>query len=647
MFEIKKIRADHTIDFAAEELKRYLRMMMPECGEIGISSDPSATDGFRLGLLSDFGLPDEAADPVLDDVIHIDTTEKGGVLAGSNPRSVLFAVYRFLRENGCRWLYPGPDGDYVPVRDIVPVRYHRQADHRFRGHCNEGTESRQCMLETIDFYAKQEINVYMLEFDNPYYYYNEYYSHHYNEENRPPEPVSPEQVKQWKRECEAEIAKRGLQFHDMGHGWTAEPFGFSSTEGWVESRQEITDEQRQWVAEIDGKREFFQGVPINTNLCMSNPFVRSHMADGVVRYAAAHRNVTYLHVSLADGIRNHCECEECRKMSPSDFFVMILNEIDEKLTKEGLDTRIAFSAYQDTLFAPERMRIKNPARFSMLYAPINRSYLTSISEDSVIPEPIRYVRNKWATPWTTEENYALLRKWKECYSGLMMGYEYHYWRPQYHDPGFMYISRRIYEDARGLKVMGLSGYIEDGSQRSFFPNGLPIYVYAEVMMDRDCDYEAVVEDYFRHAYGEPWRQVRDYMQKVTDLFDFAYMSGKKSADGSRLHYNPEQVEKLEQIPGIARVGREIALAHLSMPTRPQTVSMRLLLRHSEYIEGLAKCMIEKARGNEDAAFAAFEEFRKSFGKYEFEIERYFDHGLAFTCHRLDIKRPPRTLVAGQ
>ena len=51
MFSIQKIRADHTIDFAAEELKEYLRMMMPEGGDIPISFNPEAKEGFRLGLL--------------------------------------------------------------------------------------------------------------------------------------------------------------------------------------------------------------------------------------------------------------------------------------------------------------------------------------------------------------------------------------------------------------------------------------------------------------------------------------------------------------------------------------------------------------------------------------------------------------------
>ena len=30
MFRIYKITSDHVVDYAAEELKKYLRMMMPE-----------------------------------------------------------------------------------------------------------------------------------------------------------------------------------------------------------------------------------------------------------------------------------------------------------------------------------------------------------------------------------------------------------------------------------------------------------------------------------------------------------------------------------------------------------------------------------------------------------------------------------------
>ena len=646
MLIINKVRPNHVIDFAAEELKKYLRMMMPACGEIDIRYAPDATDGFRLGLLEDFGLPSEAEDPVLDDVIHIDTQPDGGILAGSNPRSVLFAVYRLLRENGCRWLYPGLDGEHVPVADLTATRYHKLADHRFRGHCNEGAESQQAMLETIDFYAKLELNVYMLEFDIPYYYYDLYYSHFSNEKHRAPEPITHQQVLQWKRQCEVEISKRGLQFHDMGHGWTAEPFGLDSTEGWVSVDPVLTDLQRDSLALLNGERKLFRGIALNTNLCMSKARVRSTMADSIVAYAETHQNVDYLHVWLADGSLNHCECEECQKARPSDFYLMIMNELDEKLTQKGLATRIVFIAYVDTLFAPRQVQIKNPNRFSLLYAPISRSYFSSITENSVIPEAPEYERNRWERPKSSEANMAFLRDWQKTWNGPAFSYEYHYWKHQYYDPGLMFISRRIYEDIRALKFMGLDGFVEDGSQRSFFPNGFHMYIFAEALMNRDCDYDAVMEDYFRHIYGDAWQEAKAYLQKVTDVFDFACEKVADPHYSKGTFYDPDYAKQMASVKDIAAEGRALALQHLSMPTRPQTISMRLLLRHAEYIEGMAEFLAEKALGKDTEAEAKFEQFLDTMGKYEWELERYLDHGLMAKCLRLVVKRPTVVAVEG-
>jgi len=645
MFQIKKMRADHVIDFAAEELKEYLRMMMPRCGEISISYEPGAKDGFRLGLLEDFGIPSEAEDPVLDDVIHVDTDTEGGILAGSNSRSVLFAVYRFLRLNGCRWLYPGIDGEHIPMQDITPQKYHKMADHRFRGHCNEGAEFQQCMIETIDFYAKQELNVYMIEFDNPYAYYKSYYNHKYNSTSRPPELLPYDQVLQWKRQCEAHIAKRGLMFHDMGHGWTAEPFGLASTEGWTKREVELTEEQKEAVALLNGERQLRGGVALNTNLCMSNPKVRTKMATYIADYAQAASNVDYLHVWLADGSRNHCECEECRKMIPTDYYIMIMNELDEILTARGVDTRIVFLCYVDTLFGPQKVTVKNPKRFSLLYAPITRSYCSSVQDDSVIPQAPEYVRNAWKSPISAEENLAFLRDWQRTWKGPVFSYEYHFWRHQYADPSNLYIARRIYEDIRSLRFQGVDGYVEDGSQRSFFPNGLAIYTYAETLMDREVKFEDIVEDYFSHIYGEDWKQALAYFEKLAKVFDFAYMSGMASADkavGS--YYDPAMAEKLRTVHELVKEGEALAKAHLRMPTRPQTVSWRLLLRHCEYAAGVAETMALLAAGDDAAADKYGRSFCEAFGAHEFELERYYDHYLASLCllRRIDrTKLPPQ------
>ena len=42
MLQIKKLRSDHVIDFAAEELKKYLRMMLPEGGDVYMVCESAA-----------------------------------------------------------------------------------------------------------------------------------------------------------------------------------------------------------------------------------------------------------------------------------------------------------------------------------------------------------------------------------------------------------------------------------------------------------------------------------------------------------------------------------------------------------------------------------------------------------------------------
>ena len=632
MYIINKLRLDPVIDYAAEELRKYMRMMMPDGENAQIRYDPEATEGFRLGLLQDFGLPNDVEDPLLDDVIHVDTTADGGILAGSNGRSVLFSVYRLLKENGCRWLYPGIDGEYIPTKDLEGVQYHKVPSVRLRGFCDEGSESQTSMLEAAEFYPKLELNAFMLEWFTPNGYYNRYYTHLHNEKNRMPEELDDRQILQWRRMVELEINKRGLVLAGVGHGWSCRAFGFPENNNATNTfaNLEFSPEQMSMVALRDGKREFFRKMPIYTNLCMSQKRVRDAFVQAVADYAENHRNYDYLRISLSDGNCNHCECEECQKQRPADWYVMTLNEIDEELTRRNLPTRLTFSAYLDTYFAPEHNTIKNPRRFFMSYAPIGRNYTTSISEKSVLPPVQPYVRNKWdRSKMTTEGTFAMLRQWQKVWKGPIFNFEYHFWRHQYLDPGIMTFARQVHTDVRSLDFMGLSGLIEDGSQRSAFPNGFGVYVLAETLMDRDVDFDALVEDYFSHAYGKDWQQVRTLMEKLSQAFDFHYMEGAKSADPARGdYYNPDHVQSLQKVFELTAMERAIANKHLNMPYRPQTVSWRLLLRHAELCDTWAQIMIQKAQGNHYKAIELVKAFKDDFGRYELEIERYYDHGLA-------------------
>ena len=265
---------------------------------------------------------------------------------------------------------------------IVPVTYRHKPSCRYRGWCNEGAEFQQNMLETIDFSPKVGLNVYMMEFRVPTSYYATYYNHSRNTENRPPEPISDKQVLQWKRQCEAEISKRGLQFHDIGHGFTVDPFGIDSARCWEKiDSSDLSEENRNCLAMVNGKRGLWRDQPLSTSFCMSSKIARKKFVDYVADYAEKHSNVTYLHLWLADDYNNQCECERCKKTTPSDFYVIMLNELDAELCRRGLDTRIVFIIYGDTTWAPVKESIKNQKRFTCLFAPIARDFSKPIPKE--------------------------------------------------------------------------------------------------------------------------------------------------------------------------------------------------------------------------------------------------------------------------
>ena len=629
MLSINKLRSDHVVDFAAEELHKYLRMMMLELPPIPIAYNPDATEGFRLGLLEDFGIPFEGDDAALDDVVHIETTKEGGIIAGSNYRSILFAVYRYLKLCGCRFYAPGVDGEFIPRKPIEPQSYHKMADIRSRRFMLEGRPSFQDTLAYVDYHAKQELNGYGIA--TPFVYMARYYMHDQLEAHREPEPVDAETVHQMAKALECECDKRGMKFGGGNHDIIPELLGIDPLERelYKKGLKEPTEEMKSKMALLDGKRDLFKKDPFNTNFCMSRADLRKKYVDIVVRMAKQNPHYSNIACCLADLRRNHCECEECQKLHPTDFLVMIVNDIDEIFTREGIPTKLSFSTYVDQQFAPKVARVNNPKRVSMSFPPIGRTYSKSITKDTVFPETQPYVRNAWPTPRSVEENYAYLKKWQEVFPGNFSTYEYHFYVHQYRDPGLMSMSRRLYEDIQALKLVNLTGMTEDGSNKNCFPHGFMSHIYGQTLVDLNTDYDAAKEDYFKTCYGEDWKEALDYMEQVSAIFEHAYMCGDKPTDNVHsIYFDPARVKEFEKMFELAKKGRELAAAHKQMPHRIQVIHWRIMHFHTMWCEMVAKAMIEKCQGKDVESLKLWKSLVAEFSQYDIVLEKYFDMSLA-------------------
>jgi hypothetical protein len=594
------IQEQPTINFAAQELKNYLHQMTPEY-QVEISNEAFYTEGdsgyLWVGLFGELDLTmPELEDPELDDVIYINVTNGKGHIVGSNPRSVLQAVYRFLEEAGCRWIRPGTDGDFVPVRalDQVQVQLNEKAAYRHRGLCIEGAVSIENMLDNIHWAPKAGFNSYFLEFKTPYTFFDRWYGHRHNKYKQP-EILTIEQVDAFTVEMEKEIKKRGLLYHAVGHGWTGEPLGLPCL-GWDSVDYAVDEEKSRYFALVDGKRELWHGVPLNTNLCFSNPEARRL----VVQYAADHAQnnpqIDMLHFWLADAFNNHCECENCVKARPSDFYMMMLNELDEELTSRNLSTRVVFLLYLDLLWVPQTETLKNPGRFMLLFAPISRTYSCSYESDTTGIEIQPFVRNRLKFPTNIRENVAFLKEWQQLFDGDGFTYEYHHMWDHYLDPGYFQMADMISQDVKNLKMLRLNGIVSDQTQRSFFPTGLGMYVLGKTLWNDEADFMQLAREYFSASFGEEGEACLTYLEKVSNLFDPLYMRGEKSRLSS------EAAEKLRSVQEAVNEFQLVLDRNLSSELHPTIAkSWEYLQLHANIISLLASALEARAEGRAEEA----------------------------------------------
>ena len=384
----------------------------------------------------------------------------------------------------------------------------------------------------------------------------------------------------------------------------------------------MPEEIKPYLAMINGERGFYHRV-IDTNVCMSNPKVRSIMANYIADYAQTQNNVDFLHIWLADGTRNHCECEECRKKITPDWYVMLLNDIDAELTRRNLDTHLVFIVYTETFWAPQEVKINNPKRFTMLYAPIFRKYTETYAVEPDMSQLTPYNLNNNTNPRGMAACLAYLVEWKKRFAGDCFCYEYHFWRHQCYDPSGMYIARLLYDDIRGLKQNGLEGIVEDGSQRSYFPTGFAFYVYGETLYDSSVDYDELKRDYFSHLFGANWEKVVAYLEKVRDAIPYAYMG--HMMEGGLVQ--PAIAESAAAVKGYSDEIRPLIAACKNDEFRVRSVGWRLLNHFADYADGIADAVVKKASGDNMGAYEAFTALYDEFSRREIYIERNFDFGL--------------------
>ena len=608
-----RIGKGYILDFAFSELEKYLKTIDPKSlvdARVYAKRDPEKKSILWVGL-------DGSVQESEDDTVKIDVKNGGGIITGSNERSVLLAVYRFLFELGCRWIRPGADGEVIPnfrlERQNINVSVFETASQRHRGVCIEGQVCYEHARDMIEWLPRIGMNSYFVQLLSPTAFFKRWYNDQADCADIPVDAVDNDDADHILLRLEEEMEKRGISYHAVGHGWTCEAFGVRGTE-WKRNDEALPEEFVNALALRDGKRELWRETVVNTNLCFSQKSVRRRMVNTAVDYLRKHPTVNYLHFWLADGDNNHCECEECSKYRPSDYYIILLNELDAALTEAGIKSKIVFLIYEDLLWEPEHFRLNNPERFTLMFAPVRRSYRKAFADfdPKELDEVTPFVRNKLDIPKKVGANIAYLKRWQEQFKGDSFDFDYHLMWNHFTDPGYYYTAKLLHTDMKNLGRLGLNGMISCQLTRAFLPTGLPDYAMAKALWDENSDFDEVCREYYTAAFGDLGGEVDLYLRKLSELLDLGIVQIDKDAEGFIANCN--------RAKSVISDFREMRL----IPNQSVNPSWKYLLHHADICLLYADLAIAGAKHDKDEYSAKKEIFKAYLHELRPQIHRVFD-----------------------
>ncbi len=290
--------------FAANELTKYIHRMSGAGLTITGTNSPNTV---TLGLRKDLkitGLP--APKPGYDGYsILVEATRI--VIAGDNPRGVLYGVYDLLEQLGCRWYHPAidpKDPEVVPKNPDLKLPVGKWSE-------SARIEDRVYWISGLAFKVMPE-SVAQLDWAAK------------NRYNGLSWQCIPEKIDEHLGEMKSKgiftaMEKRGLMLHGPGHSF---PY-FLATDKYF-------DKHPEWFGFRDGKRQPHGGKWPLTNFCMSNPQADEEFIRNVAVFAKKYPQFHWLDLLPIDG-GVPCQCEECLRSSPTDLLIGLYNKLADRM----------------------------------------------------------------------------------------------------------------------------------------------------------------------------------------------------------------------------------------------------------------------------------------------------------------------------
>ena len=465
--------------YAAVELRKYVHKMTGchlQTGSESVVPAPQARLGRAVGdtLERLDGLPEDS---------YLVGAEGGNILlAGNNGRGTLYAVYDFLKQQGCGWYMPGPLGEVVTRRKSLslpgPVRI-EAPDYQIRG----------------------------LDAKRPSHYLDG------------PKPVDIEAVADWcvrNRLNAMHVAY--FNFLDFGaHRGGSHTFITNHSIGgfWKDNPE--------FAPIVDGKPALrHMGGWLNMP-CTSNEKFRDHVTKRVLEMFRQFPKLTSVALNLDDGHKSWCECKGCRAQdhdggkgkwvrwfpdSPgygtvpfpmTDRHLNFVNDVAERVAKVHPDKLIEMHVTPEINGAPKRehvhpnVRVKHVIPYA--YSPLGRS-----CADASFPP--------------AADMMASLKGWREAGATDMWLFDSDVFRRG--SP----ICTAFYDVADRLRVMhrqlGFNGYLPIQMLIPDGPSHMMHYVRTQLLWDTKADYREAIREACGMLYGNAAKSMRDYYRHMDE-----------------------------------------------------------------------------------------------------------------------------------
>jgi len=460
--------------YLALETQRILKAMTGAAP--GITSAGSAPQG-DAGRFVWIGVTPSGSDYasklalVGDEGIVLDIGPDAIVCLGNTPRGEYYAVQEFYHEIGCRWCWPGKDGEVIPKVGTLSLSprmiVHRPSFDLRGGHTiqvyhtpPDWTPKHVNTTEWADWAARNRMNRLKASYTTT-----------------------------WDHG-----AIRGGQVDEVaGHTlYTMLP-----PEKWFETHPE-------YYTLVRGKRTATHSSGRPSEICVSNPDLPRIFADIICDFFAAHPSAIRYCVNAEDEPSYWCECEDCKALDPvpqdwskngegsmhlTDRWLTFINRIAELVEEKYPDKYVATFAYGSSHKLPHKVKPRRNVMIELCW------WDQCFKHD--IEDPACEVN---------AEGMELFRGWSRLAPIALYRYlDYHHLE----SPGAY---QRFEQDI--LRTTHAAGcrYLSDEWDTTFNASPLLLNYRARLQWDVNTDLETFTDDFANRVYGKAGPEIARYFR---------------------------------------------------------------------------------------------------------------------------------------